>query len=198
MRAWIMAAVAAFGIATAVQANEVRFGVYAHDVDILGIGAAGKESGVDVLVAYDFNRLDRGTFLRTPTPYVIASASTSGDTSFAGAGLAWHWAPGGSQRFYVRPELGLVTHDGYANMASPNEVGLSDEEIARRVALRDEHIEFGSKILFQPSISLGWHVSDKTAIELSYVHLSHGQILASGPNEGLDNLGLRLVHKFGE
>lgn len=198
MRQFCLAALAAMGLVTSAAANEIRVGVYGHDVDILGIGAAGKEDGIDVAVSYDFAKLESWKLLRTPTPYLIGSVSTSGDTSFGGAGLAWNWAPGGGKRFYIRPELGLVTHDGYANMASPNEGGLSQEEIDRRVALRDEHIEFGSKILFETGLSFGWHFTDRTAMELSYIHLSHGQILASGPNEGLDNVGLRLVHRIGE
>ncbi len=201
MRTWVMAGLAALGLGSLTSpalANDVRLGVYAHDVDILGIGAAGKEDGIDVAVSYDFDRLDSWGLLNRPTPYVIASLSTSGDTSFAGAGLAWHWAPGGSKRFYVRPELGLVVHTGYGEMPAVDEPGITDEEQDRRVALRDNHIEFGSKIVFQPSLAFGWRFSEKTAMELSYIHLSHGQILSQGPNEGLDNVGLRLVHRLGE
>jgi lipid A 3-O-deacylase len=32
---------------------------------------------------------------------------------------------------------------------------------------------------------------------LIYEHLSHGQILGNGRNQGLDTLGLRVAYRFG-
>ena len=52
-------------------------------------------------------------------------------------------------------------------------------------------------ILFEPEIALGYRVTDNTSVELSYVHLSNGQIFNQGKNEGLDEVGLRFVHRFG-
>ena len=93
--------------------------------------------------------------------------------------------------------IGLAVHDGYDVFPDYAEPSITPEEFDRRVALRSERIEFGSQVLFEPEIAIGYRLTDSTAVELSYVHLSNGQIFAQGKNEGLDEVGIRLVHRFG-
>ena len=45
-------------------------------------------------------------------------------------------------------------------------------------------------------LALGYQVNDKVSVELSYTHLSNGQIFHQGKNQGLDDAGVRLVYAF--
>jgi len=196
----VLASVA--GFAGAASAGEVIAGVYAHDVTFLGeavgLGAAGKEDGANIHLGWRSDRLDGfPSWMRGPRAHVFVSANTAGDTSYVAAGLNWHIPITDDQRWYVQPGIGLAYHDGYDLFPDWREPGISPEEYDRRIALRSERIEFGSQILFEPEIALGYQVSDSTAIELSYVHLSNGQIFHQGKNEGLDEVGVRFVHRFG-
>jgi hypothetical protein len=51
-------------------------------------------------------------------------------------------------------------------------------------------------VLFEPEMSLGWRADARWAVELSWIHLSHGQ-LAGRQNPGLGDLGLRAVYRLG-
>ena len=48
----------------------------------------------------------------------------------------------------------------------------------------------------EPELAFGYHINDKWRAELSYVHLSNGQILHQGKNQGMDDIGLRLGYRF--
>lgn len=208
MRKMTAAAAAALGSAMAMGAaapalaGDVWVGVYAHDVtflgDALGLGAAGKEDGPNIHLGWRSERIDSAPdWLGGPRVHAFVSVNTQDDTSYAAVGLNWHVPISDDERWYLRPGFGLAYQDGYATMPSFSEPGLTPEEVDRRVALRSERIEFGSKILFEPELAIGYQVNEDIAIELSYVHLSNGQILAQGRNEGLDEVGLRFVYTFG-
>ena len=77
-----------------------------------------------------------------------------------------------------------------------NAPGISPAEIQRRLVLYNTRIDFGSKVLFKPELALGFRLNDRWAAELSYVHLSNGQIFHTGKNQGLDQAGARLVYSF--
>ena len=51
-------------------------------------------------------------------------------------------------------------------------------------------------MLFAPELALGFRFNDRWAAELSYTHLSNGQIFHTGKNQGLDDAGMRLVYSF--
>ena len=136
--------------------------------------------------------------MRGPRAHVFISGNTEGDTSYIAAGLTWHIPLSDDGRWYVQPGMGLAVHDGYDLFPDFSEPGISPEEFDRRVALRSERIEFGSQIVFEPEISLGCRITDNVAVELSYVHLSNGQIFHQGKNEGLDEVGVRFLYRFGQ
>lgn len=153
------------------QAGEIFGGVYAHAVGTrLSLGSS-RESGVDLQLGYRGGTIIRGTGLQ---PYVLGAINTTGDTSYAAAGLSWKFG----DRFYVRPGVGLAIHNG------------SSAEFEEQ-----DRIAFGSRILFAPEIGVGARVGDRLTIEASLVHLSHGQLFG-GQNPGIDNIGVRLNLKL--
>ena len=198
-----LAALVSTGVAAPAMAGEAWVGAYAHDItfvgETLGLGAAGKEDGTNFHIGYRTDRLDSfPDWMGGPRAHVFASINSGDDTSYVAAGLNWHVPLGDSGRFYLQPGFGLAWQDSYDTLPSYSEPGLTQAEIDYRVGLRSTKIEFGSKVLFQPELALGMNLSDRTAVELSYVHLSNGQILAQGKNEGLDELGVRLVYRLGQ
>lgn len=150
-------------------AQELFAGLLAHDVES-PLTKGGLEDGADIEVGWRGARLRALSFIGAPSPYVLASAATGGETHFAAAGLSWRL--GG--RLFARPGVGLAVHtrssDGVAN-------GL--------------RTDLGSRILFAPELGLGYQLSDRIAIEAVWVHISHAQLL-SRQNPGMDSVGLRL------
>ena len=199
----LAAAASGLALAAPASAGEIIAGVFAHDVtfvgEAVGLGAAGKEGGANVHLGWRSDRLDSWPdWMRGPRAHVFISGNTEGDTSYIAAGLTWHIPLSDDGRWYVQPGMGLAVHDGYDLFPDFSEPGISPEEFDRRVALRSERIEFGSQIVFEPEISLGYRITDNVAVELSYVHLSNGQIFHQGKNEGLDEVGVRFLYRFGQ
>jgi lipid A 3-O-deacylase len=168
--------------------EEVRLNVLVHDVNLTGNGAGGKESGADIQGELVFSSPDFLSWAGKPRPYLNASFNTNGETNFGGAGLAWQY--NFTSHFYGEFDFGLVIHDGIVNLPA-------DPGDPKRIRLDATRVILGSRVLFRPTFVLGLHLSDRWDAALMFEHLSHGQILASGRNEGLDNLGLRLSYKFG-
>jgi len=162
-------ALLALGAAAPAQASEVFAGLLAHDVET-PLTKGGFESGADIELGWRGDRLRALGFIGAPSPYVFVSAATGGETHLAAAGLSWRL--GG--RLFVRPGLGIAIHtrssDGVVN-------GL--------------RTDLGSRILFEPEIGIGYQVSERAAIEATWVHVSHAQLL-SRQNPGMDSIGLRL------
>lgn len=192
--------VAALACAAPAVAAEAWAGVLKHDVtfigEAVGLGAAGVEDGWNVHVGVRSERMEAWRPLGRPYVYGFAAVNTAGDTSYGGVGIGWKLDVAGPGGFYIRPGMGLVVHDGEEELPDFRIPGLPPEEVARRVALRDEKIEFGSRVLFQPEFSVGYQLTDDWSAELSYVHLSHGQIFGSGKNQGLDEVGFRVNRRF--
>ncbi len=171
------------------QIEEVRLGALIHDVNVTGNGAGGKESGVNIAGELVFSSPEFLSWAWAPRPYVNLSLNTDGLTNFGGAGLAWSHTFG--ERVFGEFDFGLVIHDGITtlptNPADPVRIRLD----ATRVIL-------GSDVLFRSVFALGLHIDENWDGALVFEHLSHGQILAQGRNEGLDNIGIRISRKFGK
>ncbi len=176
------------GHAVAGELEEVRLNVLVHDVNLTGNGAGGKESGTDIQGELVFSSPDFLSWAGSPRPYLNGSLNTSGETNFGGAGLAWQYDF--TSALYGEFDFGLVIHDGIVNLpANPAD--------PRRILLDQTRVILGSRVLFRPTFVLGLHVNEQWDAAFVFEHLSHGQILATGRNEGLDNLGIRLSYKFG-
>ncbi|HEX2802002.1 MAG TPA: acyloxyacyl hydrolase [Phenylobacterium sp.] len=185
--------------ATPVVAADLILGAYAHDVtwigEMIGSGAAGRESGADIELGVRSRRLETWTWLLKPQAHAFISVNTRGTSNFVAAGLSWPIPIG--ERLYLRPGLGLAYTDGKAGLPPANAQNISPAETARRLHLYYTRIDFGSKILFQPELGLGYRFSPRLAGELSWVHISNGEIFHQGKNQGLDDAGVRLIYSFG-
>lgn len=194
------AALAVLGSAAPALADEVFVGVYKHDVtfigDTIGLGAAGREGGADIQLGYRTDRIERLRWLGRPQAHAIVSINTNNTSNFVAAGLNWKIELGQPGGFYFRPGLGLAYTDGKTGLPPANAPGLTPEERERRTYLYYNRIDFGSKVLFEPELALGYQVNDRVSVELSYTHLSNGQVFHQGKNQGLDDAGVRLVYAF--
>lgn len=167
---WFLALAA---IASPAAAQEVFVGSYVHAANTPFTYDSG-ERGVDFEAGYRFAPIAGLSFIGKPAPYLIASLNTRGDTSFAGAGLAWKIGKG---PVYLRPGVGIVIHDGPSYRVN---------------AAGDTRTDLGSRVLFEPEIAVGTRLTDRIAIEASWVHISHARLFDGGQNPGIDMIGLRL------
>jgi hypothetical protein len=194
------AACAAVAVAAPAFAGEAFVGVYAHDVTFIGnavgLGAAGREGGEDIHLGYRTNRIESLRWLGKPQVHAMLSVNTNNTSNFVAVGFDWRIELGKPGGFYLRPGMGLAYTDGKHGLPAANAPNISDEERARRTYLYYHRIDFGDPVLFEPELALGYDFNDRWSGELSYTHLSNGQIFHQGKNQGLDDAGARLVYKF--
>ncbi|MBI1339315.1 hypothetical protein GC169_03765 [bacterium] len=169
------------------QVDSLRLGVMDHNIKVTDGKNANKEPGVNINGEIRFRSPDLLKALWSPHPFVVASVNTEGGTSFAGAGLAWDIRLGGGWR--VESGFGYVLHDGEIQNPFPPNTQEAVEFSRTRVLL-------GSRDLFRSSLALTYDVNERWGVQAIYEHLSHGQILGSGRNQGLDELGVRLIYRF--
>jgi lipid A 3-O-deacylase len=173
--------------AAAAQIDSARLGVMNHNICVTDCKNADKESGVNISGELRFASPAFLGWALSPHPFVVASVNTDGNTSYAGAGLEWDFEF--ADRWHFEPGFAYVVHDGAVNNPFP-----SGTQAA--VDYSQDHVLLGSEDLFRTSLALTWDVSESWSLQALYEHLSHGQILASGRNQGMDELGLRLVWNF--
>lgn len=187
----LCAVIGAAGLACAGQAHaleEVRFGVMAHNIEVIDGKNAGKEDGPNVSAEVLFASPRALAFALSPRPYVMGSVNVSGATSFIAAGLSWKF---GAPTWAIEPSFGYAVHDGEVKNPFPN----GDP---RATAFSDANLLLGSRDLFRTGLSLTRTITPRWSGQVHYEHLSHGQILGSGRNQGVDQLGVRLAYRFQE
>jgi|TARA_Y100001947_G_scaffold135452_1_gene123191 lipid A 3-O-deacylase len=175
--------------ASAQFVEEARLGVMQHNVCILDCKNADKEDGPNIEAELVFASPEFLSILASPRPYIVGSFNTAGDTSFGGFGFMWNWdfAEGWS----LEPSLGYVIHDGANESPFPQGDPRSD-------AFAQDNIYFGSDDLFRTGLALNRDLTDSVGVQVLYEHLSHGQILGDGRNQGVDNIGVRAYFRFGQ
>lgn len=179
--------------AATAQAGEVFGGLYGH-----GLGTKqSQEGGVDGMVGYRTDKIDALWWLGNPSVHIMASANSNVPTDFIAAGFDWRFNVTADRKWYVRPGIGFAYNTGEADVGNAYTPGLSPAEMNRRLHLAQTRIDFGTHYLFEPELALGYQISPKWTAELSYVHLSNGQITHHGVNQGLDDIGLRVAYRFG-
>lgn len=169
------------------QIDSVRLGVMEHNICVSDCKNADKEAGANITGEVRFSSPDSLLWAGAPHPYLIVSLNTAGNTSYAGGGLQWDWALAPGWR--LEPGFGYVLHDGDINNPFRSGTQAAVDYSAR-------HVLLGSRDLFRTSLALTWDVSADFALQAIYEHLSHGQILGSGRNQGLDEVGLRAVWRL--
>lgn len=190
-----VSAAAAFGAALAAApaahagVDEVHVGVLAHNICVTDCKNANKEDGPNIELQVSFESPSFLAWAGSPQPYLVASINAAGETSFGGAGFEWRW--NFADGWALEPGFGYVVHDGETNNPYPN----GSPEAA---AFAEEHVLLGSEDLFRSSIGLTRDFEGPWEAQLFFVHLSHGQILGEGRNQGLDQIGVRLGYQFGE
>ncbi|WP_397418124.1 acyloxyacyl hydrolase [Phenylobacterium sp.] len=189
----VLAALAIAAIAAPATAGEVFTGVYAHDVDD-GISFGKFEDGAQIVTGVRTTALDELKFLGRPRVHLLVGVNTSGGTNYLASGLAWRFPL--SERLYVQPGIGLAIHDGRVNLPSPDEPGLTPAERLKRLNDFQTKLDLGSRVLFEPELSIGWKATRRLSVEVSWIHLSHGK-LAGDYNPGLGDIGLRLLYRYG-
>lgn len=185
---------AAFGAAMALApaanagVDEVHVGVVAHNICVVNCKNADKEDGPNVEVQVSFDSPGFLSWAGSPQPYLMASVNVAGDTSFGGFGLEWDWQF--AEGWSLEPGLGYVIHDGELNNPYAN----GTPEAA---AFAAENLQLGSRDLFRTSLALTRDFEGPWSAQVLFEHLSHGQILGEGRNQGVDQLGIRLGYEFG-
>ena len=158
--------------------RQIRVAVMQHDV--LHLGAGDRESGLNLEVALLSRPIAALATVGRPRVYVSGSLNSDGDTNFAAVGLAWRRDL--SERFSGEIQFGYALHDGVVDTINPVEA--------------QSRLLLGSRDLFRSAFSLDWKASEDTRIGLQWVHLSHGQILGDGRNQGIDTAGLVMTYRF--
>lgn len=167
----ITAALAA--LTSPAQASELFGGLLAHDIQS-PFTLGGREDGADFQFGWRGRPIRAMRVIGSPSPYVFGSVHAAGVTHFAAAGISWKI--GG--RLFLRPGLGVAVHTQ-----------------ASRVVANGFRTDLGSRVLFEPELGIGYQVSDRFAIEATWVHISNAQLL-SRQNPGMDSIGVRLSYSL--
>ena len=204
-----------FSLPAQAQVTEIRGGVHQHDIEIFGLGGKkGKETSASLNAEIICGKPEFLDWALSPSIYAGGSVNLEGNTSYGGGGLMWR--QGFSDRFYGDFAFGLVVHDGTLEVdlpsyfddpviaaalegngtLTPAQLDRINQENIPYLARLNNEIEFGSRILFRQGFALGYRVNDDWAGEIYFEHLSHGKILSSRSNEGLDSLGIRISRRF--
>ena len=169
MKHMVIGGLVALAIAGPAQAGEIFGGAFVHDVDT-PLTKSGIEPGVDFQLGYRWDRIGS-----TPLqPYLFGTVNSAGETHYAAVGVSAKFG----DRIFIRPGLGIAVHSG------------STDDFQRT-----DRIAFGSRILFEPELGIGFRISDRATLEASWVHMSHAQLFGR-QNPGIDNIGARLSWKL--
>lgn len=189
----LLTTLAIAALAGPAAAGEVFAGVYAHDVDD-GISYGKFEDGAQIVVGARTTALDELKFLGRARVHLLAGVNTSGGTNYVATGLSWRFNL--NEQVYIQPGIGVAVHDGRVALPSPNAPGLTPEERLKRLQDRRTKLDLGSRVLFEPELSLGWKATPRLSMELSWIHVSHGR-LAGHYNPGLGDVGVRVLYRYG-
>ncbi|MGX6646974.1 acyloxyacyl hydrolase [Maricaulaceae bacterium MS644] len=163
--------------------EEVRVALVAHDV--VDHAEDGPQIGLEAL----FKSPDFLAPIGAPRPYVYASISTQGYTNLVATGL--NWTGRFSDRWSIEGAFGISYNDGVDDI-----VDLPPDDPVRIETARTRAL-LGSDWLFHSRLGLDYALTETWAVGAYYEHFSHGQILASGRNQALDEFGVRLGYRFG-
>src|ERR1043165_93887 len=103
------AAATAMAFAAPALAGEAFVGVYKHDVTFIGnavgLGAAGREDGVDIHLGYRTTGPENLRWRGKPQVHTMVSINTKNTSNFVAAGFDWKIDLGQPGGFYLRPGM---------------------------------------------------------------------------------------------
>lgn len=169
--------------------DEIHLGVMDHNVCITNCKNADKEDSPNIEAQVSFDSPGFLNWAFSPQPYIMGSYNTAGDTSFAAVGLEWRWNV--TQHIAIEPGVGYALHNGETNNPYANGTPESAE-------FSSKHVLMGSRDVFRTSLGVTYDMDGPWEVQAYFEHLSHGQILGHGRNQGLDELGIRIGYQFGQ
>lgn len=183
MLAAAFATAALTAAASQAQLDEIRVGLVAHDL------ADHAEDGPQVSVEALFASPDFLDVIWSPKPYLYGSFSTQGYTNLVAAGLAWDGNI--TDRLEIEGSFGISYNDGVDDI-----VHLPPDDPYRIETARTRAL-LGSDWLWRSQVGLDYMIAPRWSAGVYYEHFSHGQILATGRNQALDEAGVRIGYHFG-
>ncbi len=170
--------------------EEVRIGAVANIRNDHGRVIAGKHEGVNLEYEIVSDSPDLLNFIGSPRPYALISVAAHDDgVTFGGIGVYWRWEFADGWAF--EPGFGYIVHDGAIDNNFPDGTPAA-------AAFEADNQLLGSNDLFRASFALEREFTPRLAAQLYWEHMSHGEVLDRGRNQGLDYVGVRLLYRFGE
>jgi lipid A 3-O-deacylase len=168
--------------------DEIRVGAVGNIRSDHGDIVEGKHEGANIEIELVSSSPDFLNLIGSPRPYAMVSVATEEDgVNFGGVGLLWRWEFADGWAF--EPGFGYVVHDGEIDNPFPDNSPQGN-------AFEEDNQLLGSRDLFRTTFALEREFGERAAMQLYWEHMSHGQILDSGRNQGLDYVGLRFSYRF--
>ncbi|PKP78463.1 MAG: acyloxyacyl hydrolase [Alphaproteobacteria bacterium HGW-Alphaproteobacteria-3] len=152
--------------------TELRIGVLDHDSDLLR--ERHETSDPDINLEARFASPDFLSWAFAPNPLIGANINTGDGTSLAYAGLGWTFFL--TDGIFTDFTFGGAIHDGETNGPSA------------------DSRQYGCRLAFHESFSLGYSFDGHNAIMLGIDHMSNASLCDK--NDGLTNLGIRYAYRF--
>lgn len=148
---------------------EIRGGVLAHDVSFWAAGHVERGVAINGEIAFGPSIGLLGGHIR---PVLGGSFATHNGTSLVYLDVRFEFM---IDRFFFGVGVGPAIHTG-------------------NITSRTGRKALGSRVLFHPSFEFGLQVTPQSRVGAYYEHVSNAYL--TRPNPGLDNIGLRLAHRF--
>ena len=174
-------------VSVAQSIDEVRFGLFDHNICVSDCMNANKEKGPVIQGEIAFRSPAPVKTFFNPRIYIIASVNLAGDTSYIGTGI--HLNVPIIDDWMLEPGFGYVVHDGTLQ----NRYTRLDP---RYNNYWQQNLLLGSRDLFRSSLAVNRAIDEIWSIQIQIDHLSHGRLIGEGENQGLDSLGLRISRRF--
>ncbi len=149
---------------------EVRGGVLAHDVPLVAAGRVEYGVSLNAEIAFAPSLPLFGGAIR---PALGGSFAPNGQTSWVYLDARWEWS---GEMFFFALGVGPAIQTGELYTTQNGRKAL------------------GSRVLFHVPLEFGVQFTPSNRLSLYYEHVSNGY--TSYPNPGMDNIGLRLAHRF--
>lgn len=156
--------------------DELRFGVFQHDTNLIGHQ---KETGVDFALELLSGPLVRSRLLGSPRLVIGGAVNSAGQTNQAYIGLVgrydlYHDLFVPRDTFFVEGTVGGDWNDGKLNVLN--------------TPLAEDWKSHGSHVLFRIGVGAGYRLNRTWSVAISFNHISNAGL--AYPNEGMNDLGL--------